>query len=539
MVLSALLKKTPRAVTKNRQILSYFCLYVNTRCHVQKINIPLCPCKFSLKRPQLASWWNRCPLNLRPLKMQTKRRCLLGLAGASFLCLLLLLLPRFPHRSSPSMSTSVGERDRSSQHHNMTRIEVFGERRSGTNWLQSMLETNFGPKVLAVRQRSTRRGYITRGPHGWKHGPVSAALIANSLATHDPTLRTAETLFLVLVKNPYAWLLSMQANPHHALLHVGLPLSAFLRRPWRSFQNGWTVLARLGLGNPELEEDKTADGASYANVCALRTGKLRAHLELLTTVQHAALIRYEDMLFSPGWFLSELAAQYNLHWLHGQFVPVEQTCDPHSYRSGRCLGVRESAGRRARYGSADGPWTKHFSNDDLGFIAQELDVSLERALGYDLLLPPLHSPFASSLPPNHSIAAAASSSGSVSPPLAAHDADLSRTAAGAAVGAARTADEDNARPTKAQRPRVSNEMPDAVQRSRLFHNLIRDSGDEFEECCWLGGDPYGELKSLTYDLKPCVRDLHSKIKNHVPEIFILKSRFKNLKVQIIYLDTKI
>eukprot|EP00457_Paulinella_chromatophora_P007446 gb/GEZN01007469.1/.p1 GENE.gb/GEZN01007469.1/~~gb/GEZN01007469.1/.p1 ORF type:complete len:419 (-),score=54.03 gb/GEZN01007469.1/:142-1398(-) len=290
--------------------------------------------------------------------------------------------------SSPSFNPvySVGASEGQTQPPAISRIEIFGERRSGTNWLQNMIALNFGREMLAIHLHSTRAGKITRGPHGWKHGPVSAEFLANSVARADPQLATADTLFLVVVKNPYAWMLSMQRSPHEALFHVGLALPLFIRKPWLSFQNQWTLLARLGLGNPVLEEDLDPMGWPYSNVCRLRVGKLRAHLSLLRNAPHAVLIRYEDLLSDAEAVLRYLSTLLQLPFRQKDFVPLYETCEASSYRTGRCQGQSKHFKPRQDWYRVE-QWLDHFSLEDLRFLAQELDPELELSLGYQLVDP--------------------------------------------------------------------------------------------------------------------------------------------------------
>lgn len=123
------------------------------------------------------------------------------------------------------------------------------------------------------------------GPHGWKHGVVNRTLLRNSPSA-------PQTLFLVLVKNPYAWLASLHREPYHAHGHQGLPMGEFLRKEWRSWANTGPLLRMPGRGGvSELQGDLKPDGTAFENVCRLRTYKLKEHLSLLKDAPYARLVR--------------------------------------------------------------------------------------------------------------------------------------------------------------------------------------------------------------------------------------------------------
>ena len=78
---------------------------------------------------------------------------------------------------------------------NNKKVKVFGERNSGTIYLEKLLVKNFKVDIA---------DYFTLG---WKH----------RLAPHKEELDKIEDdiIYLILVKNPYAWLRSMHRKPYH------------------------------------------------------------------------------------------------------------------------------------------------------------------------------------------------------------------------------------------------------------------------------------------------------------------------------------
>ncbi|KAG8469130.1 hypothetical protein KFE25_007648 [Diacronema lutheri] len=100
------------------------------------------------------------------------------------------------------------------------RLQLWGERHSGTNAAERLIRTNFRVKG-------------TLAPHGFKHMWMTnrtehvrawQAQLARSVARRTPTV--------VMTREPYRWILSMHARPHHQPWLRRLPLSEFVRHEW-------------------------------------------------------------------------------------------------------------------------------------------------------------------------------------------------------------------------------------------------------------------------------------------------------------------
>lgn len=221
-------------------------------------------------------------------------------------------------------------------------LQIFGERCSGTNYVAQLLRKNL-------------RGLQPTEAHGWKHGfPDRVRLPAD------------DTLFVVVVRDPFTWVRSLCRMPWHAApeLH-GMAIGAFLRAPWWC---QWGQDMDLAADDPrqgtEMRHERDPrTGERFANVMALRTGKHHAWLDLSTRVAHAVVVRYEDAAATPAAVLRALAQRFALSrwpWLR------------------RVAGEKGGPRRYVPQPLAPLPAA------DIDWIAGELDAALERALGYDL-----------------------------------------------------------------------------------------------------------------------------------------------------------
>jgi hypothetical protein len=131
----------------------------------------------------------------------------------------------------------------------MKTIKIFGERNTGTIYLEWLLTNN-----LAVNLSTTP-------DLGWKH-----RLAPGQDELTEP--HSSETIFLCLVKNPYSWLLSMHKKPYlHEELRK-LSFSEFLNYSY----------------------------GDYRNPIVMWNKKNQSYLDLQNVVKKHKLIRYEDLI---------------------------------------------------------------------------------------------------------------------------------------------------------------------------------------------------------------------------------------------------
>lgn len=179
--------------------------------------------------------------------------------------------------------------------HQITQFQVFGERRSGTNYLRVLLEANL--ELTAVHH------------YGWKHGLLCVPAVSS------------DTLLVGIARNPLDWLISMNATPFATVERLkDLPFSDFIRAEWegmaRPAGQGWRNAGfrqDLKLRGEVLQFDRhPIEGRPYVNILEMRCVKLRALLGLTQRVTHACVVRYEDARDHPERLLEALTDQFGI-----------------------------------------------------------------------------------------------------------------------------------------------------------------------------------------------------------------------------------
>ena len=158
-------------------------------------------------------------------------------------------------------------------------VVLFGERCSGTKYLQKIMETNF---VCDFSNQPTHKHFFG----------------------HQDLRPYRNSLFVCVVRAPVPWLNSFYRNPWHLLLQNARPSPAFLRAPVRSYQQGRSsggALQQTGnISAGEIMEDREiGTQRPYRSVLALRNRKLRYMLDdLPLQAPRVIVVRYEDLLHS-------------------------------------------------------------------------------------------------------------------------------------------------------------------------------------------------------------------------------------------------
>ncbi|WP_299947529.1 hypothetical protein [uncultured Ruegeria sp.] len=223
-------------------------------------------------------------------------------------------------------------------------FQVFGERRSGTNFLSALLAETFELDETFS--------------YGWKHGvPVMPCIQSSSLIA-------------VIVRNPLDWVLSMHARPFASPAMTDLSFSEFIRTPWQSnYRPG--VLGRVKFGlrgfpvarNTPLQYDRhPIEGRCFSNVFELRTIKMKAHIEFLERDANVAVVRYEDLAADAAGFLKAISKTFDL--------PIKSNATLRVGRVGPKTGSK-------RLTPAD------ISSEDMCFMNDQLEQTFEMRFSYD------------------------------------------------------------------------------------------------------------------------------------------------------------
>ena len=183
----------------------------------------------------------------------------------------------------------------------ITRIQIYGQRCSGTNLVTRAIEANL-PGVE-----------ITEA-FGFKHWFVP-----------PQTLFVKDTLVLVVARDAFDWARSLHRQPWHA--HPDLkakPFDAFIRSDWHSYWDdhfGHIEPGHPMHGDEMLHERDPETGQRFVNCIAKRTAKLRHWSALTDRAHNVGLLGYDAFACDPAAFVTALAAAAGLA-RHDVYVPI-------------------------------------------------------------------------------------------------------------------------------------------------------------------------------------------------------------------------
>jgi len=229
-------------------------------------------------------------------------------------------------------------------------FQVFGERRSGTNYIRALIAKNL--KIKHVHH------------YGWKHGPPTMPAISKN------------SLLVLAVRDPVEWVKGLYVNPYEIAEHlrVALPFTEFIRHEWEAValpgMQGWEKYGHYQnqeLRGEELQWDRhPITGARYKNVLEMRTVKYQAWLGLRQRAKNFALIRYEDARDEPEKTIAKVASDFGISQ-KPNFTRIEKRLGNFSIFP---KGTRERPDQ--------------ISDADLTHIKSQLDRHLEQKLGYKI-----------------------------------------------------------------------------------------------------------------------------------------------------------
>ena len=190
-------------------------------------------------------------------------------------------------------------------------FQVFGERRSGTNYLSALLSKN-----LAITE-------VTH--YGWKHGvPSMPAISPNSL-------------IVLITRNPMEWAKSFYVNPFDSTdaFRGNLSFEDFVEMEWASTAlpsaQGWEKWGHQKIPNTRgqslLWDHHPMTGKKYRDIFEMRSVKHTAWLGLEHRAENFVQVRLEDLQSDAKAVLEQLAAVFELSAV-AKFNPVSARLGP-------------------------------------------------------------------------------------------------------------------------------------------------------------------------------------------------------------------
>ncbi|MDS9468927.1 hypothetical protein RGQ15_15275 [Paracoccus sp. MBLB3053] len=252
------------------------------------------------------------------------------------------------------------------------RYQVLGERSSGTNFIQWMIDEN---SSLTYANRDPLKGNAlarkvsktlglnikekSLGPYGWKHG--------------FPTFPTIGRKDLVIVsfRNLFDWLVSMYAKPWHiddGML--SLSFREFIRAEWDARVDRPTRYfdmpnAQDFEGLPLRLDRHPITGQRFSNILQMRNLKTQAYLGLAHQDGNVAFCRHEAFTARPEAVLRDMANLYGFGLRKAGRKPPARMGAEWKYDAGE------------RYQEA-----RSSIKNERDFILSQIDLTTEARLGY-------------------------------------------------------------------------------------------------------------------------------------------------------------
>jgi hypothetical protein len=150
----------------------------------------------------------------------------------------------------------------------ITEYKIFGERCTGTNYLEELMKANFD---------------LNQANLGSKH-----FFGFNNLDN------TNHILFIVIVRNPIEWLNSLYKRKHHVPPHLTKSVPKFLNSEWYSIFDKPNHQKK---GEEIVDDRNMYTNERYKNIFELRHIKHKYLIDdLPSMVENYMLIKYEDLI---------------------------------------------------------------------------------------------------------------------------------------------------------------------------------------------------------------------------------------------------
>ena len=148
------------------------------------------------------------------------------------------------------------------------KFAIYGERHSGTNFVEQYLKQRFGLSATGY--------YGNKHFFGWTKPETI-------------TYKDKHVLFIGLVRNPYDWIMAMSNLPHHIESSRLLNIRSFLLNEWYS----------VDIHNNEILYDRSFITKNrYKNIFEMRATKYRYLSEIMPVIAPNYVLLSYDMLLT-------------------------------------------------------------------------------------------------------------------------------------------------------------------------------------------------------------------------------------------------
>jgi len=241
-------------------------------------------------------------------------------------------------------------------------IKVFGERNTGTNYLINLLKLNFDIVSLqgTVPKNINRvieylpfeekikdiYFFLTKNSNfGWKHKELDIDL---------SSINKKEIIFIIIVKNPYSWLLSLYNRPYHINNPTKGTFDEFITRQWKTV-------------------GRESSKKTYENPIKMWNQKNASYLKF-KNLENVHIIKYEDLLIDP---IKELRTLANL------FTLKKQSVFPKNFTKSTKESKKDSSYYKDYYGNEK--WINELTVNQIKTINKYLNKEIMALYNYDIL----------------------------------------------------------------------------------------------------------------------------------------------------------
>ena len=228
------------------------------------------------------------------------------------------------------------------------KLQIFGERCSGTNYLEQLINKNI-PSISITTE------------YGFKH-----------FFPKTDVGKSNDCLFIILYRNPFDWLKSIYRNPWHANAELkALSFSDFIRSKWICvWDKDAGVSKKDKRYNTEIMFERCpVSEKRFENLIKMRTAKILAWETIRDKNSNTVYIRYEELILDPEKHIRIISYKLDL-----PMTPIFKGVD--SYK-----GLRWYQGLKTRILRKPLPIV---NSDDLQYIVMHLDEQLENSVSYNI-----------------------------------------------------------------------------------------------------------------------------------------------------------
>lgn len=169
--------------------------------------------------------------------------------------------------------------------HYIDKFTIYGERHSGTNFLESCIKDQFGLELTYF--------------FGFKHW---FGFTKPEVISYHPIARS--TLFIGIVRNPYDWLCAMSLAPHHAPREIRWNFNKLLTSEWYSVDDK---------GKEILQDRNYNTQQRYKNIFELRKEKCCYLNNIMPVIaKNYVLLSYDSFLKNHHNYLNIIGHRFHL-----------------------------------------------------------------------------------------------------------------------------------------------------------------------------------------------------------------------------------